>query len=54
MSWLVFALLFWIGAWALNAALANSAYSGTRPVRIFVPVAIVVDFTSGHVVALTV
>jgi NitT/TauT family transport system permease protein len=38
MSWLVFALVFLIGAWALNAALANSAYSSTRPVRIFVPV----------------
>jgi NitT/TauT family transport system permease protein len=38
MSWLVFALVFWLGAWALNAALANSAYRNTRAVRIFVPV----------------
>lgn len=38
MSWLVFALVFWVGAWALNAWLANSAYSGTRAVRILIPV----------------
>lgn len=38
MSWLVFALVFWLGAWALNAALANSAWRDTRLVRIFVPV----------------
>jgi len=38
MSWLVLALVFWAGAWALNAVLANSALSSTRPVRIFVPV----------------
>ena len=38
MSWLVFALIFWAGAWALNAWLANSAWRGTRAVRILVPV----------------
>lgn len=38
MSGLVFALVFWLGAWALNAALANSRWHRTRPVRVFVPV----------------
>lgn len=38
MSALIFALLFWVGAWALNARLANSTYSDTRVVRVFVPV----------------
>ena len=38
MSWLIFALVFWIGAWLLNAALANSRYSDSLPVRVFVPV----------------
>ena len=38
MSWLIFALIFWVGAWALNAALARSRVAGTRAVRIFVPV----------------
>lgn len=38
MSWLVFALAFWLGAWALNAWLARSAWRDTRPVRIAVPV----------------
>lgn len=38
MSWLIFALVFWAGAWALNAALAGSRHAGTRAVRIFVPV----------------
>ena len=38
MSWLVFALIFWAGAWALNAWLANAAWRGTRAVRILVPV----------------
>lgn len=38
MSWLVFALIFWAGAWVLNARLANSAWHGTRAVRILVPV----------------
>ncbi|MFC6686992.1 ABC transporter permease [Jhaorihella thermophila] len=38
MNALVFALVFWLGAWALNAALARSRWHATRPVRIFVPV----------------
>lgn len=38
MSWLIFALIFWAGAWALNAWLANSPWHGTRAVRIIVPV----------------
>lgn len=38
MSWLTFALVFWIGAWGLNSLLANSGWRDTRAVRIFVPV----------------
>lgn len=38
MSWLIFALIFWAGAWALNARLANSPWQTTRAVRILVPV----------------
>lgn len=38
MSWLVFALVFWLGAWGLNAWLANSTWSETRLVRIAIPV----------------
>lgn len=38
MSWLIFALIFWAGAWALNAWLANSRWRATRAVRIIVPV----------------
>lgn len=38
MSWLIFALIFWAGAWALNAWLANSPWQTTRAVRILVPV----------------
>jgi NitT/TauT family transport system permease protein len=38
MSWLIFALIFWGGAWALNAWLANSPWQNTRAVRILVPV----------------
>ena len=38
MSWLIFSLIFWAGAWALNAWLANSPWSGTRWVRILIPV----------------
>ena len=34
----VAALLFWLGAWALNVWLAKSDMSGTRAVQIFVPV----------------
>ena len=37
MSWLIFAIVFWLGAWALNTWLAASRWSGTRAVRIFVP-----------------
>ena len=38
MSWLVFALVFWLGAWALNGAIANSRWRRSRAARIFVPV----------------
>lgn len=37
MSWLIFALIFWLGAWALNTWLASSRWSTTRIVRILVP-----------------
>ena len=38
MSWLVFALIFWGAAWAVNAWLAQSPWRHTRVVRILVPV----------------
>ncbi len=38
MNALGLAVVFWLGAWALNAALARSRWHDTRPVRIFVPV----------------
>jgi len=38
MSWLIFALVFWIGAWALNAFLANSAWRTSLVVRVLIPV----------------
>lgn len=38
MSWLIFAFVFWIGAWGLNAYLANSRWRGSRVVRVFIPV----------------
>jgi len=38
MSWLIFALVFWAGAWLLNAYLANSPWRGTVAVRAAVPV----------------
>jgi len=38
MSALIFALIFWLGAWTTNALLARSAWAGRRAVRIFVPV----------------
>ncbi len=38
MSWLVFAILFWLVAWAANVAMARSRWHDTRPVRIAVPV----------------
>ena len=37
MSWLIFALVFWLGAWALNAGLARSRWAGTLPVRVAIP-----------------
>lgn len=38
MMWLVGAVLFWLAAWALNAAVARSAFGRTRGGRVFVPV----------------
>jgi NitT/TauT family transport system permease protein len=38
MSWLIFALVFWIGAWTLNTYLANSAWRGALVVRVLIPV----------------
>ena len=38
MTWLVIALIFWLGAWAFNAWLANSRWGGQRSARIAVPV----------------
>jgi len=38
MNWLVFALLFWIGAWALNVRLSKSRWSSGRVVKLAVPV----------------
>lgn len=38
MIWLVFAILFWLGAWAANTWLANSRFHEARAVRILVPV----------------
>lgn len=35
---LVFAIFFWLGAWALNVWLARSAFAGSRVVRIAIPV----------------
>ena len=37
MTWLIGAFVFWIGAWALNAYLANSSLSGALAVRIAIP-----------------
>ncbi|MCW3781232.1 ABC transporter permease [Defluviimonas salinarum] len=37
MSWLWGAILFWLGAWALNARLAGSRFAGRKVVRFFVP-----------------
>lgn len=37
MNWLAGAFVFWIGAWALNAYLANSRLSGSLAVRIAIP-----------------
>jgi NitT/TauT family transport system permease protein len=38
MSWLIFALVFWIGAWALNTWLANSQWRALLLVRVLIPV----------------
>ncbi len=38
MSWLILALVFWIGAWALNTYLANSKWRGSIAVRVLIPV----------------
>lgn len=38
MSWLIFAMVFWLGAWALNTWLANSALRNTLEVRVLIPV----------------
>lgn len=37
MNWLLFALAFWLTAWALNTWLANSCWRDTWPVRLTVP-----------------
>lgn len=37
MSWLVFALLFWLATWAINAGLARSSVANRRPVKILIP-----------------
>jgi len=38
MMWLVGAVVFWLAAWAVNAAVARSALGRTRAGRVFVPV----------------
>ncbi|ESW60064.1 MAG: ABC transporter permease [Rhodobacter sp. CACIA14H1] len=38
MMWLVGAVVFWLAAWAVNAAVARSALGRTRGGRVFVPV----------------
>lgn len=38
MSWLILALVFWVGAWGLNTFLANSRWSGSLAVRVAIPV----------------
>jgi NitT/TauT family transport system permease protein len=38
MRWLIFALIFWAGAWALNVYLANSRWAQARVVRVLIPV----------------
>lgn len=38
MSWIVSAVVFWLGAWALNIALARSKWSTTLPVRVAIPI----------------
>lgn len=36
-GWLVFGLVFWLGAWAFNAWLAASPYAKNRGVRLLIP-----------------
>ena len=38
MSWLLFALAFWVGAWTLNTFLAGSRWSASLGVRVLIPV----------------
>jgi NitT/TauT family transport system permease protein len=38
MSWIAGTVVFWLAAWALNARLAASAWSGSRTGRVAVPV----------------
>ena len=38
MSWIVFAIVFWVLAYGLNIYLSKSRWSDTRTVRLFVPV----------------
>ncbi|NRB05449.1 MAG: ABC transporter permease [Rhodobacteraceae bacterium] len=38
MSWLVFALIFWLAAWGCNIALANSRMGSSTAARIVIPV----------------
>ena len=38
MSWILFGLGFWLIAWGVNIWLARSAWSGTRAVKVLVPV----------------
>lgn len=38
MNWLIFSLIFWAGAWWLNAWLARSIYRDSKGIRVFVPV----------------
>ncbi len=38
MTWLIFALVFWAGAWALNTYLAHSPWRGSVVVRVAIPV----------------
>ncbi len=37
MSWVLFALVFWIGAWALNGRLSRPDMARNRWVRLFIP-----------------
>ncbi|MFZ1663288.1 MAG: ABC transporter permease [Paracoccaceae bacterium] len=37
MSWVLFAIVFWVGAWALNARLSQPDMAKNRWVRLFIP-----------------